>query len=77
MIFPVHCEEVRQNLKYIDLKLAHSVVLYRDDVLFINGCDKLLNYSLFESVYFVENSEVLVADSFKFVRCNTCGIVCY
>ena len=47
-------------MTYVACKLARSEVLNRDDVLLIDGCDDFLNYIIFDSVYFVENSDVLV-----------------
>ena len=53
------------------------MILHGDNVLLFNGCDNWLDQCLFDSTYFVENSEILVVHDFKFVQGDTCCVVGY
>ena len=61
-------------MMYVSRKFSGGTILHGDDVLFINGCEDLLYKCLFKSTYFVENSEIIVVHSIKFVQGNTCCV---
>ena len=51
----VRWEEVRKNLTYVSHKFSGSTILYEDNILIVDGCEKLLDQCLFDYTHFVEN----------------------
>ena len=75
VIFSVSGEDVGKYMMYVSRKLASSAIHCVDNVLLGKGCDNFLNHHLFNSMYFIENSEIIVVHSVKFSLCNACGTV--
>ena len=71
----MRCKEVGKNLTCVYCKLARSAIICGDNLFPVDVCDDLLNQCLFKYTDFMENLEIPVVHSFKFVQCSVCGVV--
>ena len=61
-------------MMYVSNKLSGNTIIFGDNVFLVNGWDNCLDYCLFDSTYFVENSVILVVHSFKLLGADMCCV---